>query len=32
MKRIARFEKVSFEQFKKDFIDSFGESENIKKI
>ena len=25
MKRIAKFEKVSFEQFKKDFIDSFGE-------
>ncbi len=32
MKRIARFEKVSFEQFKKDFIDTFGESENIEKI
>lgn len=32
MKRIARFEKVSFEQFKKDFIDTFGESENVEKI
>ena len=27
MKRIAKFEKVSFEQFKKDYIDSFGEIE-----
>lgn len=25
MKRIARFEKVSYEQFKKDFIDTFGD-------
>ena len=33
MKRIAKFEKVSYEQFKKDFIDCFGEtSENIREI
>lgn len=29
MKRIARFEKVSFEQFKKDYIDCFGNDNNI---
>ena len=33
MKRIAKFEKVSYEQFKKDYIDCFGEtSENIREI
>lgn len=32
MKRIAKFEKVSFEQFKKDWIDSFGNYENIEEI
>lgn len=32
MKRIANFEKVSFEQFKKDWIDSFGNYENIEEI
>ena len=33
MRRIAKFEKVSYEQFKKDFIDCFGEtSENIREI
>lgn len=26
MKRVAQFEKVSFEQFKKDWIDTFGEN------
>ncbi|HBB29994.1 MAG TPA: deoxyuridine 5'-triphosphate nucleotidohydrolase, partial [Clostridiales bacterium] len=26
MKRIAKFEKVSLEQFKKDWIDTFGET------
>ena len=29
MKRIARFEKVSFEQFKKDYESTFGSNENI---
>lgn len=32
MKRIAKFEKVSFEQFKKDWIDTFGQEENIEEI
>ena len=33
MKRIAKFEKVSYEQFEKDFMDCFGASElNIKEI
>lgn len=33
MKRIAKFEKVSFEQFKKDFVDCFGETDlNIREI
>ena len=33
MRRIAKFEKVSYEQFEKDFIDCFGEtSENIREI
>ena len=33
MKRIAKFEKVSYEQFEKDYIDCFGEtSENIREI
>lgn len=27
MKRIAKFEKVSFEQFKKDWIDTFGDND-----
>jgi dUTP pyrophosphatase len=29
MKRIARFEKVSFEQFKKDYESIFGNSDNV---
>ena len=32
MKRIARFEKVSFEQYKKDYLDTFGTLENIEEI
>ena len=33
MKRIAKFEKVSFEQYAKDFVDCFGETEaDIKEI
>lgn len=32
MKRIARFEKVSFEQFKKDYLDTFGNCERIEEI
>ena len=33
MRRIEKFEKVSYEQFEKDFIDCFGEtSENIREI
>lgn len=32
MQRIARFHKVSYEQFKKDWIDTFGEEEGIKEI
>lgn len=32
MKRIAKFEKVSLEQFKKDWIDTFGDSDNIEEI
>ena len=32
MKRIARFEKVSFEQFKKDYESTFGSNENILNI
>ncbi len=32
MKRIARFEKVSFEQFKKDYFDTFNTIENIEEI
>ena len=33
MKRIAKFEKVSFEQFEKDYIDCFGQTEeNIREI
>ena len=33
MKRIAKFEKVSYAQFEKDYIDCFGEtSENIREI
>ena len=32
MKRIARFEKVSFSQFKNDWEDTFGASEQIEKI
>ena len=32
--RIAKFEKVSFEQYKKDYLDTFGETteEEIRKI
>ena len=32
MQRIAKFHKVSFEQFSKDWIDTFGDSDNIKEI
>lgn len=32
MQRIAQFEKVSFEQFKTDWIDTFGSEDNIEKI
>ena len=32
MKRIARFEKVSFEQYKKDFYDSFNTLEGVEEI
>ena len=32
MKRIAKFYKVSIEQFKKDWTDTFGENEDIQKI
>ena len=32
MKRIARFEKVSYEQFESAWADAFGKSENIKEI
>ena len=32
MKRIARFEKVSFEQYKKDYFDTFGNLDNIEEI
>lgn len=32
MKRIAQFFKVSYEQFEKDWIDTFGESADIKAI
>ena len=32
MKRIAKFEKVSFEQFKKDWIDTFGETTSLEEI
>ncbi len=32
MKRIAKFEKISFEQFKKDWEDTFGDLDNIQNI
>lgn len=32
MKRVAQFFKVSFEQFKNDYFDTFGECEEISKI
>lgn len=32
MQRIAKFHKVSFKQFSKDWIDTFGDSDNIKEI
>jgi dUTP pyrophosphatase len=32
MQRIAKFEKVSFDQFKKDWIDTYGEYDTIEKI
>jgi len=32
MKRIAKFEKVSFEQFKKDYLDCFNNENNIESI
>ncbi|MCI8979303.1 MAG: hypothetical protein HFE52_01405, partial [Clostridia bacterium] len=32
MQRVAKFEKVSFEQFKKDWLDTFYNTENIEEI
>ena len=32
MRRIARFEKVSFEQYKKDYLDTFNTLENVEEI
>lgn len=32
MKRIARFEKVSFDQYKKDYLDTFNTLENVEEI
>ncbi|MGB4440137.1 MAG: deoxyuridine 5'-triphosphate nucleotidohydrolase [Sedimentibacter sp.] len=32
MRTIAKFEKVSIDQFKKDWIDTFGQSDNIEEI
>lgn len=32
MKRIARFEKVSFEQYKKDYFDTFNTLDNVEEI
>lgn len=32
MKKIAKFEKVSLEQFKKDWIDTFGDNDDIETI
>lgn len=32
MKKIAKFEKVSYEQFKKDWISTFGNNDNIEEI
>lgn len=32
MKRVARFEKVSFEQFKKDYFDTFNTLDNVEEI
>ena len=32
MKKIAKFEKVSFDQFKKDWIDTFNSHDNIEEI
>ena len=32
MQRIAQFYKVSFEQFKKDYLDTFGNDNNVKEI
>ena len=32
MQRIAQFEKVSFDQYKKDYLDTFGNTDNIEEI
>ena len=32
MQKIAKFEKVSYKQYEADFIDTFGDKENIKEI
>ncbi len=32
MQRVAKFHKVSFEQFKKDWIDTFGDGDDVKAI
>ena len=32
MQRIAKFEKVSFSQFEKDFIKNFGEGYDVKAV
>ena len=32
MRRIARFEKVSFEQYKKDYLDTFNTLDNVEEI
>ena len=29
MNRVAQFEKISFEQFRNDWIDTFGEKKNV---
>ncbi len=32
MQRIAKFHKVSFEQFQKDWVDTFGDQDDLKEI
>ena len=32
MQRVAKFHKVSYAQFEKDWIDTFGQSDNVKDI